>query len=118
MRVHISVPGVANPPDNIAVSPAGLPPFVLSSFEFGQMSETIPGNSPLPTVYDRTLTLSTDSLRDYVCISSPSMHFICGETQTMSHNVESCQQTRLHGGLSKLHSAYDDAVAWLTSYGS
>jgi len=42
----------------------------------------------------------------------------CGETQTMSHIVESCPQTRLHGGLSKLHSADDDAVAWLTSYGS
>jgi len=38
--------------------------------------------------------------------------------QTMSHIVESCPQTRLHGGLSKLHSADDDAVAWLTSYGS
>ena len=32
-------------------------------------------------------------------------------------NVESCPQTRLDGGLSKLHSADDDAVAWLTSYG-
>jgi len=31
--------------------------------------------------------------------------------------VESCPRTRLHGGLSKLHSADDDAVAWLTSYG-
>ena len=38
--------------------------------------------------------------------------------KTMSHIVESCPQTRLHGGLSKLHSADDDAVAWLTSYGS
>ena len=28
------------------------------------------------------------------------------------------QATLLHGGLSKLHSADDDAVAWLTSYGS
>jgi len=34
------------------------------------------------------------------------------------HFVASCPQTRLHGGLSKLHSADDDAVAWLTSYGS
>ena len=41
-----------------------------------------------------------------------------GETQTMSHIVESCPQTRLHGGLSKLHSADDDAIAWLTSCGS
>ena len=42
----------------------------------------------------------------------------CGETQTMSHIVKSCPQTGLHGALSKLHSADDDAVAWLTSYGS
>jgi len=42
----------------------------------------------------------------------------CGETQTMSHIVEYCPQTRLHSGLSKLHSADDDAVVWLTSYGS
>ena len=42
----------------------------------------------------------------------------CGETQTMSHTVESCPQTRLHGGLSNLHSADDDAIACLTSYGS
>jgi len=42
----------------------------------------------------------------------------CGETQTMSRIVESCPQTRLHSGLSKLHSADDDAFTWLTSYGS
>ena len=41
-----------------------------------------------------------------------------GETQTTSHIVKSCPLTRLHGGLSKLHSADDDAVTWLTSYGS
>ena len=34
----------------------------------------------------------------------------CPETQTVSHIVESCPLTRLHGGLSKLHSANDDAV--------
>ena len=34
---------------------------------------------------------------------SDSDQFSCGETQTMSHIVESCPQTRLHGGLSKLH---------------
>jgi len=30
----------------------------------------------------------------------------------MSHIVDSCQLTKLAGGLSKLHSADDDAVAW------
>jgi len=42
----------------------------------------------------------------------------CGETQTMSHTVESCPLTKLNGGLSPLHSADEDAVSWLTSYGS
>jgi len=32
--------------------------------------------------------------------------------------VESCPLTKLNGGLSRLHSADEDAVSWLTSYGS
>jgi len=39
----------------------------------------------------------------------------CGETQTMTQIVESCP---LNGGLSRLHSADEDAVSSLTSYGS
>jgi len=42
----------------------------------------------------------------------------CGETQTMSHIVESCPLTKLNGGLSQLHSADDAATALLTNYGS
>ena len=42
----------------------------------------------------------------------------CSETQTISHIVESCTLTKLNGGLSRLHSADEDAVSWLTSYGS
>ena len=42
----------------------------------------------------------------------------CGETQTMSHIVESCPLTKLNGSLSQLHYADEDAVSWLTSYGS
>jgi len=42
----------------------------------------------------------------------------CGETQTMSHIVESCPLTKVNGSLSRLHSADEDAVSWLTSYGS
>jgi len=41
---------------------------------------------------------------------------LCGETQTMSHIVESCPLTKLNGGLSQLHSADEDAVSWLTNY--
>jgi len=41
----------------------------------------------------------------------------CGETQTMSHIVESWLLTKLNGSLSRLHSADEDAVSWLTSYG-
>ena len=37
--------------------------------------------------------------------------------QTMSHIVESCPLTKLNGGLSRLHSADEDAVSWLTNYG-
>jgi len=33
----------------------------------------------------------------------------------MSHIVDSCPLTKLAGGLSKLHSVDDDAVAWLTN---
>jgi len=32
----------------------------------------------------------------------------------MFHIVDSCPLTKLAGGLSKQHSADDDAVAWLT----
>jgi len=38
--------------------------------------------------------------------------------QTMSHIVKSCPLTKLNGGLSRLHSVDEDAVSWLTSYGS
>jgi len=41
----------------------------------------------------------------------------CGETQTMFHIVKSCPLIKLNGGLSRLHSADEDAVLWLTSYG-
>ena len=43
---------------------------------------------------------------------------LCGETQTMSHIVESCPLTKLNGGLSRLHPVDEDAVSLLTSYGS
>jgi len=43
---------------------------------------------------------------------------LCGETQTMSHIVECCPLTKLNGSLSRLHSVDEDAVPWLTSYGS
>jgi len=36
----------------------------------------------------------------------------------MSLIVDSCPLTKLADGLSKLHSADDYAVAWLTNYGS
>jgi len=36
--------------------------------------------------------------------------------QTMSHIVDSCHLTQFNGGLSQLHFADDEAVAWLTSY--
>ena len=35
----------------------------------------------------------------------------------LSHIVESCPLTKLNGGLSRLHSADEDAVSWQTNYG-
>jgi len=42
----------------------------------------------------------------------------CGETQIMSHIIESCPFTMLIGDLSQLHSVQDAAIAWLSNYGS
>jgi len=42
----------------------------------------------------------------------------CGETQTMSHIVQSYPLTKLNAGLPCLHSADEGAVSWLTNYGS
>ena len=36
----------------------------------------------------------------------------------MCHIVEFCPLTKLNGGLSRLQSVDEDAVSWLTSYGS
>jgi len=35
-----------------------------------------------------------------------------GKRQTMSHIVNSCPQTKLEGGLQRLHSADDVAIEW------
>jgi len=42
----------------------------------------------------------------------------CGKIQMKPHSVNSCPLTRLNGGLSQLHSADDEAVDCLISYGS
>jgi len=39
----------------------------------------------------------------------------CGETQTMSHIVNSCPLTKFDGGLLRLHEADEAAVDWLTT---
>jgi len=41
----------------------------------------------------------------------------CGKGQTMSHIVNSCPQTKLEGGLQRLHSADDFATESLKTYG-
>ena len=41
----------------------------------------------------------------------------CGEPQTMSHIINCCMLMKLADGLSKLNTANDDAVAWLTNHG-
>ena len=42
----------------------------------------------------------------------------CGDTQTMSHIVNSCPLAKFDGGLLRLHEADEAAVDWLTTYGS
>jgi len=42
---------------------------------------------------------------------------VCGATQTMYHTVKSRPMTKLDGGLKKLHTADDESVDWLSSYG-
>jgi len=58
------------------------------------------------------------SMQTQETIFVSTLQYPCGETQTMSHIVESCPLTKLNGGLSRLHSADEDAVSKLTSYGS
>jgi len=41
----------------------------------------------------------------------------CGEKQTMSHIIDSCPRSKLQSSLSQLHSADDEADAWLIRYG-
>jgi len=54
----------------------------------------------------------SDAVKTLICV------LVASETQTMSHIVKSCPLTKLNGGLSRLHSAEEDAVLGLTSYGS
>jgi len=54
----------------------------------------------------------TVSLLLIVLISPPLLPL-----NALSHIVESCPLTKLNGGLSRLHSADEDAVSWLTNYG-
>ena len=49
-------------------------------------------------------------------LQQPTCH--CGKRQTMSHTVDSCPQTKLEGGLQRLHSADDVAIEWLKTYSS
>jgi len=42
----------------------------------------------------------------------------CGAIQTMFRIVISCPVMKFYGGLSQVHSADDEAVAWLINYGS
>jgi len=49
---------------------------------------------------------------------SPTMNYVTGEIQTMSHIVNFCPLTKSDGGLLRLHEADEAAVDWLTTYGS
>ena len=82
------------------------------------------------SVWYRRLALVTSAKADVVpfvlfggyLMSRPAcMQDYCRSTGnqliSLSHIVESCPLTKLNGGLSRLHSADEDAVSWLTNYG-
>lgn len=48
--------------------------------------------------------------------SSPTPRCACGEQQTMQHIIEACPQQRLKGGLVTLHTANQEATAWLKDF--
>ena len=48
--------------------------------------------------------------------SSPSPLCACGEEQTMEHIIEVCPLQRLEGGLVSLHTADQEATAWLKDF--
>ena len=48
--------------------------------------------------------------------SSPSPLCACGEEQTMQHITEVCPLQRLEGGLLTLHTANQEATAWLKDF--
>jgi len=69
-------------------------------------------------IYMYTL-LPQQTNKTYTCIVvSATVQRKPSETETMSHILESCPLTKLNGRLSRLHSADEGAVLWLTSYGS
>ena len=63
----------------------------------------------VPPPLSEVITQNSEDIDTDLCL--------CGKTQTMSHIVESCPLTKLNGGLSRLHSADEDVVSWLTNYG-
>ena len=87
--------------------------------------------SPASTYFHHTIVLLCYISRDFVLywfagVYQPGFDLPrqqtdlcpCGETRTMFHIAESCPLTKLNGSLSRLHSADEVAVSWLTSYGS
>jgi len=89
----------------VAVCPGQTDAFVYSlerSFKLTSLGE---GNRDTAVPAE-----GNGDLQTLICV------LLC-ETQTMSHIVESCPLTKLNGGLSRLHSADEETVSWLTSYG-
>ena len=48
--------------------------------------------------------------------SSPTPQCACGEQRTMHHIIEACPLQRLKGGLATLHTANQEATAWLKDF--
>jgi len=82
---------------------------------------------PFWLMFSRSPSLGLTERQDIKCDESLSVHpfkplyisfcRLLSSSLTMCHIVESYPLTKLNGGLSRLHSADEDAVSWLTSYG-
>jgi len=57
------------------------------------------------------------SLKIAFCTRKVKKSTAVDKTQSMSHTVDLCPLMKLGGGLSRLHSAYDDVVQWLANLG-
>ena len=80
-------------------------------------SYTLATERSIPLVPVNNISVEESYQRFCGAIQKAARHSIPRGFRPTSHIVESCPLTKLNGGLSRLHSADEDAVSWLTNYG-